>query len=154
MFTTELSLKLWVNNLLPASLMEVVDKTLLRREEEDFTMKEQSVLSILSLALKCVMEMPEKKINAIDIVTKLLKLRDILSKAGGSIGDKKQPDYSNGRTSNGLSGKSSGIQMQAFPLSISSLRHSSRTGLYLCQTSSVITRKPVRLFFKYVKRKQ
>ncbi|KAH9648344.1 protein kinase domain-containing protein [Citrus sinensis] len=27
MFTTELSLKLWVNNLLPASLMEVVDKT-------------------------------------------------------------------------------------------------------------------------------
>ena len=68
------------NNLLPASLMEVVDKTILSREEEDFTMKEQSVLSILSLALKCVMEMPEKNINAIDIVTKLLKLRDILSK--------------------------------------------------------------------------
>ena len=32
------------------------------------------MLSILSLAMKCVMEMPEKRINAIDIVTKIFNL--------------------------------------------------------------------------------
>ncbi|GAY64810.1 hypothetical protein CUMW_236380 [Citrus unshiu] len=80
MFTTDISLKRWVNNLLPTSLMEVVDKTLLSREEEDFVVEEQCVLLILSFAMECVIEMPEKRIDAKDIITKLLKIKDILVK--------------------------------------------------------------------------
>ncbi|KAH9648303.1 hypothetical protein KPL70_025530 [Citrus sinensis] len=80
MFVEELSLKDWVNNLLPISLMEVVDKTLLSGEKKGFVAKEQCVLSILGLAMECAMELPEKRINAKDIVTRLLKIRDTLSK--------------------------------------------------------------------------
>ncbi|KAH9648326.1 protein kinase domain-containing protein [Citrus sinensis] len=64
MFAAELSLKHWVNGLLPVSLMEVVNKTLLSPPEKDFAAKEQCVLSIFSLAMECTMELPEKRINA------------------------------------------------------------------------------------------
>lgn len=80
MFAAELSLKHWVNGLLPVSLMEVVNKTLLSRPEKDFAAKEQCVLSIFSLAMECTMELPEKRINAKGIVTGLLKIRDTLRK--------------------------------------------------------------------------
>ncbi|KAK9178309.1 hypothetical protein WN943_027499 [Citrus x changshan-huyou] len=45
-FVGELSLKRWVNDLLPTSLVEVVDKTLLSGEEKHFASKEQSSKNI------------------------------------------------------------------------------------------------------------
>ncbi|KAH9679118.1 protein kinase domain-containing protein [Citrus sinensis] len=84
-FVGELSLKRWVNDLLPNSLVEVVDKTLLSGEEKHSAAKEQCLLSIFSLALECTMESPEKRINAKDIVTRLLKIRDTLSKRIGNL---------------------------------------------------------------------
>ncbi|GAY68820.1 hypothetical protein CUMW_267190 [Citrus unshiu] len=84
-FVGELSLKRWVNDLLPTSLVEVVDKTLLSGEEKHSAAKEQCLLSIFSLALECTMESPEKRINAKDIVTRLLKIRDTLSKRIGNL---------------------------------------------------------------------
>ncbi|KAH9648335.1 protein kinase domain-containing protein [Citrus sinensis] len=84
-FVGELSLKRWVNDLLPTSLVEVADKTLLSREEKHSAAKEQCLLSIFSLALECTMESPEKRINAKDIVTGLLKIRDTLSKRIGNL---------------------------------------------------------------------
>ncbi|KAH9679058.1 hypothetical protein KPL71_025957 [Citrus sinensis] len=79
-FVGELSLKRWVNDLLPNSLVEVVDKILLIGEEKHFAAKEQCLFSIFILALECTMESPEKRINTKDIVTRLLKIRDTLSK--------------------------------------------------------------------------
>ncbi|KAK9178291.1 hypothetical protein WN943_027481 [Citrus x changshan-huyou] len=84
-FVAELSLKRWVNDLLPTSLVEVVDKTLLSGEEKHSAAKEQCLLSIFSLALECTMESPENRINAKDIVTRLLKIRDTLSKRIGNL---------------------------------------------------------------------
>ncbi|XP_052289881.1 probable LRR receptor-like serine/threonine-protein kinase At3g47570 [Citrus sinensis] len=84
-FVGELSLKRWVNDLLPNSLVEVVDKTLLSGEEKLSTAKDQCLLSIFILALECTMESPEKRINAKDIVTGLLKIRDTLSKRIGNL---------------------------------------------------------------------
>ncbi|GAY68817.1 hypothetical protein CUMW_267180 [Citrus unshiu] len=84
-FVGELSLKRWVNDLLPNSFVEVVDKTLLSGEEKLSTAKDQCLLSIFILALECTMESPEKRINAKDIVTGLLKIRDTLSKRIGNL---------------------------------------------------------------------
>ncbi|XP_052289843.1 probable LRR receptor-like serine/threonine-protein kinase At3g47570 isoform X5 [Citrus sinensis] len=84
-FVGELSLKRWVNDLLPTSLEEVVDKTLLSGEEKHSLGKEQCLLSIFSLALECTMESPEKRINAKDIVTGLLKIKAALSKRIGNL---------------------------------------------------------------------
>ncbi|ESR34639.1 hypothetical protein CICLE_v10004266mg [Citrus x clementina] len=84
-FVGELSLKHWVNDLLPTSLVEVVDKTLLSGEEKHSASKGQCLLSIFSLALECTMLSPEKRINAKDIVTGLLKIRDTLSKRIGNL---------------------------------------------------------------------
>ncbi|KAK9180624.1 hypothetical protein WN944_023757 [Citrus x changshan-huyou] len=84
-FIGELSLKRWVNDLLPDSLVEVVDKTLLSGKEKHFSVKEQCLLSIFNLALECTMESSEKRINAKDIVTRLLKIRDTLSKRMGNL---------------------------------------------------------------------
>ncbi|KAH9648351.1 hypothetical protein KPL70_025548 [Citrus sinensis] len=84
-FVGELSLKCWVNDLLPNSLVEVVDKILLIGEEKHFAAKEQCLFSISILALECTMESPEKRINTKDIVTRLLKIRDTLSKRIGNL---------------------------------------------------------------------
>ncbi|KDO42039.1 hypothetical protein CISIN_1g001988mg [Citrus sinensis] len=84
-FVGELSLKRWVNDLLPVSLVEVVDKSLLSGEEKHFAAKEQCLLSIFSLALECTMESPEKRIDAKDTITRLLKIRDTLSKRIGNL---------------------------------------------------------------------
>ncbi|GAY68072.1 hypothetical protein CUMW_261300, partial [Citrus unshiu] len=62
----ELSLKCWINDF---------------GEERHFAVKKQCVLSILSLALECTMESPEERIDAKDIVTRLLEIRDKLTKS-------------------------------------------------------------------------
>ncbi|ESR34642.1 hypothetical protein CICLE_v10004386mg [Citrus x clementina] len=79
-FVAELSLKRWVNDLLPVSLMEVMDINLLIGDERHFAAKEQCVLSILRLALECAVQSPEERINAKDIVTRLWKIRDKFTK--------------------------------------------------------------------------
>ncbi|XP_024043443.1 receptor kinase-like protein Xa21 [Citrus clementina] len=84
-FIGELSLSRWVNDLLPISVMEVIDTNLLSGEERYFAAKEQSLLSILNLATECTIESPGKRINAREIVTGLLKIRDTLVKSVGMV---------------------------------------------------------------------
>ncbi|KAJ0082080.1 hypothetical protein Patl1_10486 [Pistacia atlantica] len=77
-FAEERNLKQLVSESLQSSVMEVVDKNLLCREDEHFAVKEQCVSSILSLAMECTEESPEKRINSRVIVPRLLKIRDTL----------------------------------------------------------------------------
>lgn len=77
-FCEEMSLKNWVNDLLPISVMNAVNTNLLTREDKYFAAKEQCVSSVLSLAMNCTSEAPEMRINTKEIVTRLKKIRDAL----------------------------------------------------------------------------
>lgn len=79
-FTAELNLKHWVNDMLPISFMEV-DTNLLSGDEKCFAAKKQCVLSILNLAMECTIESTDKRINTREIVTRLLKFREALVKS-------------------------------------------------------------------------
>ncbi|KAJ0082081.1 hypothetical protein Patl1_10481 [Pistacia atlantica] len=76
-FAEERSLKQLVSESLRSSVMEVVDKNLLWREDEHFAAKE-CASSIMSLAMECTEESPKKGINTKVMVPKLLKIRDTL----------------------------------------------------------------------------
>ncbi|ESR40314.1 hypothetical protein CICLE_v10025188mg [Citrus x clementina] len=78
LFNGEMTLKHWVNDCLPISTMEVVDANLLSQEDIHFVAKEQCVSFVFNLALECTVESPEQRINAKEIVAKLLKIRDSL----------------------------------------------------------------------------
>lgn len=77
-FAEERSLKRLVMEALQSSVMEVVDKNLLLREDENLAAKEQCVSCILSLAVECTEVSPEKRIDIRAVVSKLLKIRDTL----------------------------------------------------------------------------
>ncbi|KAA8538576.1 hypothetical protein F0562_028230 [Nyssa sinensis] len=75
MFAGEMSLKSWVNEALCSSIIEVVDKNLIGREDEHFSAKEQCVSSILVLAMDCSTDSPSKRINMEDTVARLKKIK-------------------------------------------------------------------------------
>ena len=79
-FAGEMKLKYWVSNLLPISVMEIVDANLLSREDKHFAAKEQCVSFVFNLPMECTVESAEQRINAKEIVTGLLKIRDSLLK--------------------------------------------------------------------------
>ncbi|KAK9214856.1 hypothetical protein WN944_006856 [Citrus x changshan-huyou] len=64
--------------LIPISTKEIVDPNLLSREDIHFVAKEQCVSFVFNVAMECTVESPEQRINAKEIVTKLLKIRDSL----------------------------------------------------------------------------
>ncbi|KAH9714634.1 protein kinase domain-containing protein [Citrus sinensis] len=83
-FNEEMTLKQWVNDWLPISTMEVVDGNLLSQEDIHFVAKEQCVSYVFNLAMACTVESPKQRINAKEIVTKLLKIRgSLLRNVGG-----------------------------------------------------------------------
>ncbi|KDO40367.1 hypothetical protein CISIN_1g039392mg, partial [Citrus sinensis] len=77
-FNGEMTLKHWVNDWLPISTKEIVDPNLLSREDIHFVAKEQCVSFVFNVAMECTVESPEQRINAKEIVTKLVKIRDSL----------------------------------------------------------------------------
>ncbi|KAH9716324.1 protein kinase domain-containing protein [Citrus sinensis] len=79
-FSGEMTLKRWVNDLLPISVMEVVDANLLSQEDKHFMTKEQCVSFVFNLAMKCTVESPWERINVKEIVRRLLQIRDSLLK--------------------------------------------------------------------------
>ncbi|GAY63065.1 hypothetical protein CUMW_222610 [Citrus unshiu] len=77
-FNGEMTLKRWICDWIPISIMEVVDANLLSREDIHFVAKEQCLSFVFNLAMDCTVECPEQRINAKEIVTRLLKIRDSL----------------------------------------------------------------------------
>ncbi|KAL6334649.1 hypothetical protein AAG906_019511 [Vitis piasezkii] len=74
-FSEEMSMKNWVWDSLCGSITEVVDANLLRGEDEQFMAKKQCISSILGLAMDCVADSPEERINMKDVVTTLKKIQ-------------------------------------------------------------------------------
>ncbi|GAY59879.1 hypothetical protein CUMW_197840 [Citrus unshiu] len=83
-FSGEMTLRCWVNDLLPISVTEVVDANLLSQEDDHFVAKEECMSFVFNLAIKCTVESPEQRINAKEIVTGLSKIRDSLLRNVGA----------------------------------------------------------------------
>ena len=75
MFSGEMSLKGWVRQSLPYSVIEVIDSNLLKRGEENFDAKLDCMLSIMQLAMACSIEAPEERSNMRDVVTTLKSIK-------------------------------------------------------------------------------
>ncbi|KAK9989802.1 hypothetical protein SO802_030041 [Lithocarpus litseifolius] len=75
MFVGEMSLRGWVRQSLPHSVIEVIDSSLLKRGEENFNAKLDCMLSIMQLAITCSTEAPEERSNMRDVVTTLKKIK-------------------------------------------------------------------------------
>ncbi|XP_022734997.1 probable LRR receptor-like serine/threonine-protein kinase At3g47570 [Durio zibethinus] len=74
-FAGELSMKYWVKELLPSSLMEVVDTKSLNSGEPGYSATRDCALSIFQLALECSEEVPEERIDMKEVVAKLKKIK-------------------------------------------------------------------------------
>ncbi|KAH9706199.1 protein kinase domain-containing protein [Citrus sinensis] len=77
-FSGEMTLKHWVNDFLPISMMKIIDANLLITEDKHFAAKEQCASSVFNLAMECTVESPDERITAKEIVRRLLKIRDFL----------------------------------------------------------------------------
>ncbi|KAL2538621.1 putative receptor-like protein kinase [Forsythia ovata] len=76
MFGEKMSLKSWVSQSLDENkIIEVVDAKLLRREDTNFSGKEQCVLSILALAMECLINSPMERISTREVVARLEKIK-------------------------------------------------------------------------------
>ncbi|KAG8362999.1 hypothetical protein BUALT_BualtUnG0015600 [Buddleja alternifolia] len=76
-FSEEMSLKDWVSGALlqENSVDEVVAPSLLTREDRHFSAKEQCVSSVFGLAMECLAFSPDERINTIQIVSALQKIK-------------------------------------------------------------------------------
>ena len=76
MFTGEMSLKRWVSELLRDGLvLSVVDFNLIGSKDENFSAKEQCVLSVFHLALACSKDSPKERINIKDASAIILNIK-------------------------------------------------------------------------------
>ncbi|PSR98712.1 Receptor kinase-like protein Xa21, processed [Actinidia chinensis var. chinensis] len=75
-FNGDLSLKRWVGeSLLHNTIIQIIDASLLRPEEEDCTLKVRCVSSIMELALNCSSESPEERMDMVGVVAALKKIK-------------------------------------------------------------------------------
>ncbi|XP_073043655.1 uncharacterized protein [Primulina eburnea] len=78
MFNEETSLKDWVNiSLQKNTILEVVDISLLKPEDQDFSAREQCVSSVLGLAMSCLAISPSARIGIREVSTRLEQIRTV-----------------------------------------------------------------------------
>ncbi|KAM3705093.1 hypothetical protein ACJW31_03G054200 [Castanea mollissima] len=75
MFVGEMSLKGWVKQALPNSVIEVIDANLLKRGEKNFNAKLDCMLSIMKLAMDCSTVAREERLNMRVVVTTLKNIK-------------------------------------------------------------------------------
>ncbi|KAL3520046.1 hypothetical protein ACH5RR_018195 [Cinchona calisaya] len=71
LFAGEFSLRGWINDSFPNSVVKVIDTRLLDTEEDCFTEQVQCVSTILKVALNCSAEQPGERINIKDALASL-----------------------------------------------------------------------------------
>ncbi|XP_047961854.1 LRR receptor-like serine/threonine-protein kinase EFR [Salvia hispanica] len=76
MFNGEMSVKEWVSAALQENrVSEIVAVGLLSRDDQYFESNEQCVSSVFDVAMKCVAFLPEERINMIEVVASLQKIK-------------------------------------------------------------------------------
>ncbi|KAL5837848.1 hypothetical protein ACOSQ3_015017 [Xanthoceras sorbifolium] len=79
MFEEGMSLKCWVQKALPQSVNEVADANLL--EEENLTSTKDCISSILELAVDCSEDLPERRLEIINVLKSLVNIRTRFQKS-------------------------------------------------------------------------
>jgi LRR receptor-like serine/threonine-protein kinase FLS2 len=75
-FGEDLSLKSWVHESLHANaIMAVADSKLIKREDLDFSAKEQCLLSVLHLAMDCLADTPHQRMSMRATATRLDRIK-------------------------------------------------------------------------------
>ncbi|KAK2992073.1 hypothetical protein RJ640_026594, partial [Escallonia rubra] len=75
MFAGHMTLKCWVKELLPSAVIQLIDRNLLRQESENSLADVDCVSSILMLAVDCVAESPEQRIDMKEVLATLTKIK-------------------------------------------------------------------------------
>ncbi|XP_045802330.1 LRR receptor-like serine/threonine-protein kinase EFR [Trifolium pratense] len=75
MFVAELSLKTWISESLPNSIMEVLDSNLVQQNGEQIDDILTYMSSIFSLAMNCCEDSPEARMNMADVTSSLIKIK-------------------------------------------------------------------------------
>ncbi|WJX87996.1 hypothetical protein P8452_70126 [Trifolium repens] len=78
MFVAELSLKTWISQSLPNSIMEVLDSNLVQQYGEQIDDILTYMSSIFSLALNCCQDSPEARMNMVDVTVSLIKIKTLV----------------------------------------------------------------------------
>ncbi|KAJ4844102.1 hypothetical protein Tsubulata_026761, partial [Turnera subulata] len=77
MFDGGISLTSWVKASLPSSTMNIVDSNMLNGENRNAVNEEKCLVSVMELALQCTHELPEERLNMIEISARLRKIRTV-----------------------------------------------------------------------------
>jgi hypothetical protein len=78
MFVAELSLKTWISQSLPNSIMEVLDSNLVQQYGEQIDDILTYMSTIFGLALNCCEDSPEARINMADVTASLIKIKTLV----------------------------------------------------------------------------
>ncbi|KAL3500668.1 hypothetical protein ACH5RR_039761, partial [Cinchona calisaya] len=79
MFDGNLTLKSWANDSMPNAILQVIDRDLLKPDEEHFTESLECLSLIMELALNCVQESPKERLNMKVVVVTLQKIKQKIS---------------------------------------------------------------------------
>jgi hypothetical protein len=77
MFVAELSLKTWINESMPNSIMDVLDSNLVQQYGEQIDDIVTYMSTIFGLAMNCCEYSPEARINMSDVTASLIKLKTL-----------------------------------------------------------------------------
>ncbi|KAJ4833674.1 hypothetical protein Tsubulata_045248, partial [Turnera subulata] len=77
LFDGGISLTSCVKASLPSSTMNIVDSNMLNGENRNAVNEEKCLVSVMELALQCTHELPEERLNMIDISARLRKIRTL-----------------------------------------------------------------------------
>ncbi|WJX88009.1 hypothetical protein P8452_70138 [Trifolium repens] len=78
MFVAELSLKTWISQSLPNSIMEVLDSNLVQQYGKQIDDILTYMSSIFGLALNCCENSPEARLNMADVTASLIKIKTLV----------------------------------------------------------------------------
>jgi hypothetical protein len=84
MFVAELSLKTWISQSLPNSIMEVMDYSLIQQNGEQIDDILTYMKSIFGLALSCCKDSHEARINMANVTVSLIKIKTLVLGANRS----------------------------------------------------------------------
>ncbi|XP_065848551.1 probable LRR receptor-like serine/threonine-protein kinase At3g47570 isoform X3 [Euphorbia lathyris] len=75
MFNLDMSIRQWVKESLPSRVYQLVDPNLVRVDERHYLDKIDCTSSIMNLALKCCVDVPEERISSKDVLSALNKIK-------------------------------------------------------------------------------
>ena len=74
-FSDEMSMKHWMKSSLPNGIIGIVDSSLVHEDDEHFAIKANCMPSIMGLALDCLAESPDDRMDMKNVVSMLKNIK-------------------------------------------------------------------------------